>query len=693
MTQSWFEQLTKDHTRLLALLHVRSEYEQQQWAAFDTRSARKGYTLGSGPAYLIFNANAVIMQGEEYGKVKKLDVNAARSFEEVGYPRAWLTIAMQHLIALWLVAVVDELIVGAPPSGNMNWKAMVAGSLQGARIHCSWSSYEHQEFAPPSAFDPEIILRKARGQLNMLFDELEILQTSPEAMRQYVMEEKANTAFKEPKSKEEVWQHVSQTLVWSWTNEIERWQHLVAECEHLKTTIAKSGIVQVAGAHLPKDVDTAMRRFGQVMQEALQEATAKWMTQIRTVDIKSEHIKHPTRLRKKPVGAWNLDLNRHSDRILSFCFELSAKNHPFGYSWRVGKLKEQLEGTTYSTGFANWMTGIDLMDELHVLWSFRQTIDQGDPRECDVANLQSTSGNTSARTPIIPRMFIELYSTTSSDLECTRLLRRSCDVPLPRGCKDKKWLEKMIESRQSLTELWTCIRKAWNERQLNMKRSDEHRGKLLSQMSFDLSHDYVMKVAAERRQLQVEDEFEQSLRTNQKQGSEYVQQAWDNKNSTDGAVRKTLTKKSNAVHNDEVHRELGDLTLEDERPANDDGKADYALATVQRIAVKQDTLSVMSKIFSTSDGLSGVRWNVLSQALADAGLAVTPGAGSAMSFANEHGTISIHKPHDRDGSVANAVRLRGIGRRLGKWFGWSSETFALREKGDDKSREDDGVLR
>jgi len=115
------------------------------------------------------------------------------------------------------------------------------------------------------------------------------------------------------------------------------------------------------------------------------------------------------------------------------------------------------------------------------------------------------------------------------------------------------------------------------------------------------------------------------------------------------------------------------------------GEAHDALTKVHQIAVKQDTLSVMSKIFSTADGSSGVRWTVLLQALADAGLAATPGAGSAMSFTNEHGTISIHQPHDRDGPVFNAVRLRGLGRRLGKWFGWTSETFVLREKDDQKS--------
>jgi hypothetical protein len=64
---------------------------------------------------------------------------------------------------------------------------------------------------------------------------------------------------------------------------------------------------------------------------------------------------------------------------------------------------------------------------------------------------------------------------------------------------------------------------------------------------------------------------------------------------------------------------------------------------------------------------------------------ITPGAGSAISFANEHGTVPVHQPHDRNGLVIDAIRLRGIGRRLTKWFGWTNETFVLRQKDDNKS--------
>lgn len=207
----------------------------------------------------------------------------------------------------------------------------------------------------------------------------------------------------------------------------------------------------------------------------------------------------------------------------------------------------------------------------------------------------------------------------------------------------------------------------------------------LSHMSFDISQEYLVSVAAESQQIQVAEENARRLKIEQEQGTGFVQQAWDHKISTDGAVRKNLTKKSNAAHvasSDAGMEELRKLTLNDDGLSKDDA-ANVALTTVRHIAVKQDSFSVMLKMFSTADGSSGVRWTILLQVLTDAGLTITPGAGLAMSFANEHGTISIHKPHPEP--VVDAIRLRGIGRRLNKWFGWTSETFVLREKGDKKS--------
>jgi len=87
----------------------------------------------------------------------------------------------------------------------------------------------------------------------------------------------------------------------------------------------------------------------------------------------------------------------------------------------------------------------------------------------------------------------------------------------------------------------------------------------------------------------------------------------------------------------------------------------------------------MAKMFPTgAEGTSSVRWTQLVQALTDAGMTATQGAGSAVAFSNSHGSISLHMPHPEP--VIDAFILRGFGKRLNKWFGWTQETFILRQK-------------
>lgn len=64
------------------------------------------------------------------------------------------------------------------------------------------------------------------------------------------------------------------------------------------------------------------------------------------------------------------------------------------------------------------------------------------------------------------------------------------------------------------------------------------------------------------------------------------------------------------------------------------------------IPVKQDSLSVFCKMYPTEAKAGGsVRWTQFAMAMADAGFAATESGGSAVSFANESGSIVLHKPH------------------------------------------------
>ena len=165
------------------------------------------------------------------------------------------------------------------------------------------------------------------------------------------------------------------------------------------------------------------------------------------------------------------------------------------------------------------------------------------------------------------------------------------------------------------------------------------------------------------------------------QDPQFVQQAWDLGADSNNVVRRNLTKKVNAARKDTtMESALEKLAL------NNSNSAGPVSASVPQIAVKQDSMSAISKMFPTGvEGSTSVRWTQLVQALTDAGLTATQGAGSAVSFACQHGSVTIHQPHDRDGPNVDAIMLRGLGRRFNKWFGWTSETFVLREKDDKKS--------
>lgn len=143
---------------------------------------------------------------------------------------------------------------------------------------------------------------------------------------------------------------------------------------------------------------------------------------------------------------------------------------------------------------------------------------------------------------------------------------------------------------------------------------------------------------------------------------------------------KRVKVKTTATAAEDDHVDLAQLNLNDEATEAADGIAD-ATAAKPTIAVKPDSLSVFNKMFSRQDAntSSSVKWQQLVQALTDAGMTATQAPGSAVSFANDQGSIVFHEPHPEP--VLYMVMLpRHIGKRLKKWFGWDSETSVLREK-------------
>jgi hypothetical protein len=354
-----------------------------------------------------------------------------------------------------------------------------------------------------------------------------------------------------------------------------------------------------------------------------------------------------------------LDPKQQSDHIYRWAENMAlavCDRSPGGISWLVRKLKRELEGAVYNRGLDNWLSGIALMDEFVLLWSWRQTIDHCDPL---TVRKEMRSRDMLPHTfEFVDKRTIDVLRDGTGDLESSKLLRRFCEVPLPKGPKDMLWLNKMTTARESLTEFWTRVRYHLNERQRKIGRAEEFRAAILSHMSFDISPAHLSRMSEERRQIEEEDQKPRAPGYCQENDTLFVHQSWDIGMGSDSVVKRSVTKKVKKTRqgtSDKIGLEK--LTLSNDPAANHSDGTDLASAPVARIAVKQDSVSVISKMFPTgADGSGGVRWTQLVQALTDAGMGATQVGGSEVSFAHPCGSIKLHRPH-LDPTV-DAVRLR-----------------------------------
>ena len=209
--------------------------------------------------------------------------------------------------------------------------------------------------------------------------------------------------------------------------------------------------------------------------------------------------------------------------------------------------------------------------------------------------------------------------------------------------------------------------------------SEVSKSDMLSLMSFDVSSDHLDTIEAMRLRSENED-CQEATRKDEKDIADFVQQPWDVCSGDDGAVRRTLPRKSNASRNDaSAEAEDRMQTMELDQVVDDVDTASLGADLMSQVAVKKETLDLMAQLFPVEAHDTGtVRWTQFVQALVDAGMTATQSAGSAVTFKVLDQSITFHKPHPEP--EIDAMKLRSFGKRLGKKYGWKNGTFVLRQK-------------
>lgn len=689
------DSIAEDYMKFLSLLHVRCQYDLSLWSTFDTTESR----LSWGPIHNRHShCNAsVIMHGNEYGKLVDFEVDAAHSGATVGFPRATVTVTAQSMIAKMLSRGIDLIIGDAAPSGSTRWNDLMSGDMQNneqaVRV---WSPYHDQPYTTPPKFEIGVLVDKVQSHLNLIVDEIELMQTSPEHFRQRVMADKASVWNRHlaAKNEDDQWAFIAYINMCSLQTSIILWQRVLAECKHLQAKLSQAGSSMKPGSRLSKDADAAMRAFGHGFKDWYSWNSAQISHALLSMGDVRKHtltnLMRPTYPFGQPIDPeTKLDPSKQGHRIFKTArvmqremFVRVQEEMPCSMEFYVRKLKSELDQIPYSRAMDFCLSDTALLDELRLSWCWHQMINYHDPPGTSTTRVDLSITN------LMPADFASLKNGVfKSSLEAIhdrqrgRLLRKFYETSMPRGRKNHTWLEKMTKVRDYLKQFWENEREMFRKSQASLQRPDSYVEGILENFCFDLSSEHLARLEAERQQIESDEQQAKATRAQRKSRPAFIQQDWDNRTEEDGITRRKRTKAKAARDITEMKPEPDDPTRDQQATA--DVSTVLEPTQVPTILVNKETYNVFAKIFPTGASVSesSVRWLAFQKAMEDAGMTVAHNGGSKVTFTCQEGRICFHKPHP-DPTV-DAVMLRSFGQRLSKWFGWTNDTFVMREKNGD----------
>lgn len=689
---SWIQakEFAEDRSKLLTLLHLRTEHSPQSWAMYDTIGSDQ---LFEKALELPYNPHCVKMFGENYGKLVSYNSELTHTSAIMSFPRALATIRGQHAISRALCQVLHEIVADAAPSGNSKWKDIVL-KLNKIGGETRWTSYDHPALVAPSGFDTKVLLDKATNKFNELCDDMQLMHTDPEYMLSVALTRKASIRSKDPIPTAIKWNLVALDLFSNRFTKLIHWARVLDACHVLHKVFEDHRENIRPGTALPPGSGYAFRMYSTYINEAVE----------RHCDLFRDALVHMSALEDcfavvkadrsyKLPHLRPLNPSKESDRLLAAALAIDNKmraNTMYGARKEVQRFLFKLSSIKYEKAVDEEISSLALLDELRLaqVWSqlgpFHMT-----PQEVEMLTKSQAACESRSSTLVF----------LSSDEKVTRqtpklqtmqhplatrlgpLLRKFCEAPWPKDQKSSTWLGKVTVSRKCLSNLWKAAREEWKAMEEVNGALHPNTQVLIDSMSFDTTPEYLEEVHKEREDGEAEIHRMQANQARQESTIDALQTTWGHVDSSKMEQKSQRTKvKTTGTNTTE------DLDISAISPGQGEvGQTSNEDMSAANIPVRQESLALFQKMFSSSTGSTAgsVKWIHLVQALADAGLVATQAPGSAVAFSNgSAGAINFHKPHE---PVVDAMMLRCMGKRLRKWFGWTGDRFVLRVKEKESS--------
>ncbi|KAL2809104.1 hypothetical protein BJX63DRAFT_372354 [Aspergillus granulosus] len=259
------EVLKNNPAVLFALLHYRTSYPPQQWAAFDSRQLT--FSWAGGYFDVDFSDKCVVMHGARYGTITRWEKGAAHRADMLGFPRAILVLEAQAYLMEVLCSIVEHILDGVDnslPPRVQKWKDLIAkAAFRDTGVVESWSPYTHQSFSPPPELDSGYLVSLARTRRDATADHLRYLQCDIPYLRRYIKILFSTEIFKKASDFQKgvllarrIHSELCSHQWWAW---------IEIECKHVDTMRRAYSDSICRGSPLPRRYDRALGAFELLM--------------------------------------------------------------------------------------------------------------------------------------------------------------------------------------------------------------------------------------------------------------------------------------------------------------------------------------------------------------------------------------------------------------------------------------------
>jgi hypothetical protein len=668
------ELLKTTPTVFFGLLHNRTLYPPEDWVSFDNKELTLGWAMGYFD--LEFCGHCVIMHGPRYGELTPWEPKAAHRSDIIGFPRARLIIEAQACLLGFLRRVVDQILPSASPEqpvSSSKWVKMTKMGFKKGGDLAFWSQYTHQPFSAPPVFNIDTLLSQTKARLDAKGDHLWLLETEPTYMRRHMQ-----LIFQDEIIKSSDRREAYRMILGELCYDVEAywfWQWVYDEFQNARTCSLRYRDHIHTGEALPRKYDKALGALELLLVNAMRSRSLhlgaiipqrpgfRHLWEFKNVDPTKGQIGI---VRKSTTAITELFYEDPLEWCLIQLQGVPDEQTRFDYAMLFNFLDEHLSSCSAKERARLDPIIFEKLSEYAAIHELLVSVRLHRPQNTN-RMLGDVFENDDRKAWRHQNKHPTLNATDY--LVLAELLEEFAKMPLPKGRKDRDWLQRFDSIHRALQKFWEAMRQCYQTSMERDARSFDEIQSDLDILSLCIDSTYLEGIQAER---------------------ELIMTSVTNIGESIENISPQIQYGSSESH--KVVRQQNVVTKVKVKTRGKDPVALTALPEVQQeqlppkevnpVVVKARTFKILNSMFPApnEDTVKSVDWNTFMQAMGDMGFMARNGGGSAVIFekssnSGQGGRIIFHKPHPVE--KIDPIMFRSMGKRMTKWFGWHRDLFVL----------------